>query len=77
MQVFAEFYDRGTISKGVNATHKVIVSKKEESRDFSDFKSISLLGSLYKIISKVLSLRLRNVMDEVVSNSQCAFIKGR
>lgn len=35
------------------------------------------MSSLYKIVSKVLSRRLREVIGEVVSETQCAFIKGR
>lgn len=35
----------------------------------SDFWPISLVSSLYKIITKVLSLKLRTVMDKVTSNS--------
>ncbi|KAH1057945.1 hypothetical protein J1N35_036010 [Gossypium stocksii] len=33
--------------------------------------------SLYKIVAKVLSRRLREVIGELVSETQCAFIKGR
>lgn len=36
-----------------------------------------MVGSVYKIIAKFLSLRLHEVMDEVTSNSQGAFVKGR
>lgn len=77
MKVFMEFFDRGVISKGMNAIFIVLVPKKEGAYDFSDFRPISLMSSLYKIISKVLSLRLRLVMDEVVSCSPGAFIRGR
>lgn len=39
--------------------------------------SINLINSLYKIISKVLSLRLRKVMGEIVLSTQGTFIKER
>ena len=42
-----------------------------------DFRPISLVGSLYKIISKVLAIRLKHVMLEVIKDNQIAFIKGR
>lgn len=77
MKVFAEFFEKGIISKGMNATFIVLIPKKEEVKDFSDFRPISLVGSLYKIISKVLSLRIRKIMDSVVSISQGAFVRGR
>lgn len=34
MEAFVEFYERGTISKGMNATFMVLVPKKEEARRF-------------------------------------------
>ena len=42
-----------------------------------DFKPISLVGSLYKILIKVLANRLKSVIGKVVSNSQNAFVGGR
>lgn len=60
MNVFAEFFDWGTISKGMNAAFVVLIP---------NFRPMNLVGGLYKIISKVLSLRMWNVMDNVVSIS--------
>uniref|UniRef100_A0A8R7VIM3 Reverse transcriptase domain-containing protein n=1 Tax=Triticum urartu TaxID=4572 RepID=A0A8R7VIM3_TRIUA len=42
-----------------------------------DYRPISLIHAIAKIIAKVLSLRLAPHMDELVSNAQSAFIKGR
>ena len=42
-----------------------------------DFRPISLVTSLYKIIVKVLSGRLRRVLNETISLSQGAFVEGR
>lgn len=50
--------------------------KKSEAKEMSDFRPISLVGSLYKIIAKVLSICLRGVIESVVLNSQTAFVKG-
>ncbi|KAG8381209.1 hypothetical protein BUALT_Bualt06G0098400 [Buddleja alternifolia] len=40
-------------------------------------KPISLCNVLYKIITKTITLRLRDLMDELVSPNQSSFIKGR
>ena len=42
-----------------------------------DFRPISLVSSVYKILAKVLANRLTEVLSETISTSQCAFIKDR
>lgn len=41
------------------------------------FAQISLVGSLYKIVAKILSRRMSKVIGGVVSDTQRAFIKRR
>jgi hypothetical protein len=43
----------------------------------NDFRPIALVGSLYKILAKVLANRLRLVVGSVISVSQTAFIQDR
>ncbi|KAK2635495.1 hypothetical protein Ddye_030287 [Dipteronia dyeriana] len=42
-----------------------------------DFRPISLVGSLYKLLAKVLASRLKRVMNSIIGDSQMAFIKNR
>ena len=42
-----------------------------------DFRPISLIGGVYKIIAKVLANRLKEVIGDVISESQNAFVKNR
>jgi hypothetical protein len=43
----------------------------------NDFRPISLVGSLYKILAKVLANRLRLAIGSVISETQTAFVKDR
>ncbi|GLT70446.1 hypothetical protein SLA2020_425260 [Shorea laevis] len=45
--------------------------------DLKDFRPISLEGTVYKILSKVLANRLKNVLEKIISKSRNAFIQGR
>jgi hypothetical protein len=54
-----------------------LIPKVRPSFGVTDFRPISLLGCLYKLIAKVLTARLSNVMDSLVNSTQSAFIKGR
>ena len=48
-----------------------------QTKKNSDFKPISLITSLYKIIVKVLLGRLREVLHETIHSTQGAFVQGR
>lgn len=48
----------------------------DSPQSMGDFKPISLLGPLYKLIAKVLVGRLAKVMDQLISANQSTFIKG-
>ncbi|GMP71230.1 hypothetical protein CsSME_00029724 [Camellia sinensis var. sinensis] len=44
--------------------------------DIRDFRPISLLGSVYKLLAEVLANRLRTVLEGMVSESQNTFVGG-
>lgn len=77
MKVKGEFFERGALNKSMSSTFIVLISKKDEAREMRDFHPINLITSLYKIISKVFSLRLKENMGSVVGATQSAFIKWR
>ncbi|XP_024634465.1 uncharacterized protein [Medicago truncatula] len=77
LNFFAEFHRNGKLTKGLNSTFIALIPKVESPQRVADFRPISLVSSVYKILSKVLANRLRKVVGKVVSDSQSAFIKGR
>ena len=48
-----------------------------DASNIRDFRPISLVGSLYKILAKVLANRLKIVLDQLISESQNSFVGGR
>ncbi|RVW25182.1 Transposon TX1 uncharacterized 149 kDa protein [Vitis vinifera] len=77
VRVFAEFHRSGIINQSTNASFIVLLPKKSLTKKISDFRPISLITSLYKIIAKVLSGRLRGVLHETIHYTQGAFVQGR
>ncbi|RVX09394.1 hypothetical protein CK203_015437 [Vitis vinifera] len=56
---------------------KALVPKKGGAKDLKDFRSISLVGSLYKLLAKMLANRIKIVMGKVITESSNAFVDGR
>lgn len=54
-----------------------LVPKKKNPQGLGDFRPISLLGCIYKILAKVLATRLRNVLGTIIAHTQTAFLPGR
>ncbi|KAJ9693798.1 hypothetical protein PVL29_009659 [Vitis rotundifolia] len=77
MEMFKEFYDHNASVRSLNNTFLVLIPKKSGAEDLGDFRPISLLGGLYKLLAKVLANRLKKVIGKVVSGAQNAFVMGR
>jgi hypothetical protein len=58
MKVFHAFYARGKFERSLNATFICLILKILGAADLKDFRPISLVSSIYKIISNVLGSRL-------------------
>lgn len=61
----------------LNSTFIVLVPKKDRSFKLKDFRPISLLTSIYKIVAKVLSVSLGEVLGDTIFENQSAFIAER
>ena len=77
MGLFREFHERSRFVKSLNATFLILVPKKGGAEDLKDFRPISLVGSLYKLLAKVLANRIKKVTGKVILESQNAFVEGR
>jgi len=76
MVFFTYFNARGVFQESLNATFLSLLPKMARAYDIVNFRPISLVGSVYKILAKVLRSRLRKVVGKVISPNQLAFIYG-
>ena len=77
LNTIKEFYEYEEFERSLNSTFMVLIPIKVGASDVRDFRPICLLGSIYKIISKVLANRLKEVIQQILSPSQNAFTQGR
>jgi hypothetical protein len=77
MKVFRDFHARGKFERSLNATFIALIPKIPGAVDPKDFRPISLVSGIYKIIAKILANRLKMVLEKIISKSQNAFIRGR
>lgn len=71
------FFTGGFMLREMNATFITVIPKVERPETVSEFRPISLCNTPYKIISKCLVRRLRKVVEDLVGDSQNAFVPGR
>jgi len=77
LSFLTEFHRNGKLIKGLNSTFIALISKVTSPQRLNNFRPISLVGCLYKVLAKVLANRLHLVVGSVVSDSQSAFVKGK
>ncbi|KAK2403455.1 hypothetical protein QL285_052889 [Trifolium repens] len=75
--LFDQFHGNECLPKGLLSYFITLIPKVDRPSNLGEFRPISLLGCLYKVIAKVLAARLAKVMDSIVASTQSAFVKGR
>ena len=77
LAVFEEFYQYSKFEKSLNAAFIPLIPKKNGASNIRDFRPISLVGSVYKILAKALANRLKEVLDHLISEAQNSFVGNR
>ncbi|GKV35410.1 hypothetical protein SLEP1_g43679 [Rubroshorea leprosula] len=72
-----EFQEKGKLVRGLNSSFIVLVPKVNNPQRIEEYRPISLIGDVYKILGKLLANRLKKVLDQVIGKQQMAFISGR
>jgi hypothetical protein len=77
LKVVEEYRKNWDIHEPLNATFIPLIPKIDNPTTFDDFCSVSLCNCIYKIISKVISRRLKDILSRHISSEQFGFLKGR
>ena len=77
VSVVNDFMVNGKLPRESNASFTCLIPKFDNPQQFSDYRPILLVGCVYKIMSKILAIRLKKVISKVIDVRQCAFLEGR
>ncbi|GKC82071.1 RNA-directed DNA polymerase, eukaryota, partial [Tanacetum coccineum] len=71
------FFNKGTFTRGCNSSFIALIPKISDAKYVSDYRPISLIGCVYKVVTKILAIRLANIISDIISDTQSAFLTKR
>ena len=67
----------GFIYRTFNATFIALIPKSDELVSLDEYRPISLSNCIYKIISKIISRKIKGVLSKLISCEQFRVLEGR
>lgn len=64
----------GQLDKSCTSSFISLIPKVKDPLKISDFNPISLIGCIYKIIAKILAMRIKKVMGRCINEVQSAYV---
>lgn len=77
IQLFDDFRNNRVDISRLNYGIITLLPKIKEANKIQHYRPICLLNSLYKLITKVLTIRVEPYADKLINKAQTAFLKGR
>jgi hypothetical protein len=77
LQAFSAMLRNGETSELFNKGLIILIPKSGNHARIGNWRPITLLGSLYKILAKTLAKRLQTFLPSIIRPSQTGFVKGR
>jgi len=76
-QAMGDFWAGIPLPKSLTISLIILIPKGKSPNNFGDFRPISLCTFASKIISKVMAIRLADLLPNIISGNQSGFVKGR
>lgn len=77
IQAFDRFYHGSLDLREINRANIIMIPKIDSPSNTRDFRPISIINLVPKLISKLLAIRLSKVLPGLISVKQTAFMQGR
>lgn len=77
MSILNDFFNgRGSLQH-INSTLVTLIPKTPKAYNIYEYRPISCVITIYKIVSTLLAARLGEVTPELISTNQSTFVRGR
>lgn len=77
VRLFDDFHNNKIDISRMNYEIITLLPKIKEANKIQQYRPICLLNCIYKLVTKVLTLRVEGVADKLINKAQTAFLKGR
>jgi hypothetical protein len=77
LQTFSAMLRNGETSELINKGLITLIPKSRDHAKIGNWRPITLLSSLYKILAKTLARRLQVFLPSIIRSSQTGFVEGR
>lgn len=77
MKFISDFQSKEILIKACTSSFLTLITKVYNPQSLLEYHPICLVGSLLKILSKILASRIKHVIDYLISIKQSAFINNR
>lgn len=72
-----DIFSSGVMPSFLNQTLITLIPKCVGADCFNKFRPIGLCNTIYKVVTKIIVLRLRPLLNNLISPFQTAFVPGR
>jgi hypothetical protein len=77
LQAFSAMFRNGETSELINKGLIILIPKLGDQARIGNWRLITMLGILYKILAKTLARRLQTFLSSIIRPSQTGFVEGR
>lgn len=75
--IVRDSFDKGCISPGINDSYISLIPKTLAPSTLKDFRPIELCNTMYKVLTKVISNRVKSFLTSLINPIQSSFVPGR